>query len=126
MPFRFPRNDTVRAFCRRHPCYHPDAYYLVQHAVAVCPKYLEHQHAAQHVSGRDLLTVIRKVLLELYGPFAIDVLDNWNVHETEDFGRIVYNLVSMQLLGVSPNDSIHDFDQVFDFTEAFVLPFRSK
>lgn len=114
----------VKAFCRRAKRFHPDAYYLVQHAVTVSSKYLPKQDEMKHISGQNLLLVIRKLLLELYGPMAIDVLDSWNVRKTEDFGRIVYDLVSMKLLGVSETDSIHDFDNGYDFTEAFVLPFR--
>lgn len=126
MPVNFQKNDTVRQFCQNNPKYHPDAYYLVQHAVSACPKYIKDLKPAQHVSGQMLLRVIQKVLLELYGPFTIDVLDKWNVRTTEDFGKIVFDLVAMQLLGVSPNDSIHDFDNGYDFIDAFVLPFKNK
>lgn len=124
MPAPFIRNDAVRRFCLTHPTFHPDAYYLVQQAVSLCPKYLKGQRPAQHVTGQALLTVIRKYLLELYGPLTIDVLDHWNIHKTADFGRIVYDLVELRLLGVSEDDSIHDFDDGFDFIEAFVLPFK--
>ena len=126
MPFRFKSNKIVRAFCLKTKKYHPDAYYLVQHAVSVSSKYIPKQSEVQHISGQNLLIVIKKVLLDLYGPLAIDVLDKWNVHRTEDFGQIVFDLVGMKLLGVSENDSIHDFDNGYDFIEAFVLPFRRR
>ncbi len=126
MPFKFKRNKTVRAFCLKAKKYHPDAYYLVEYAVSVSSKYIPKQSEQRHISGQNLLIVIKKVLLDLYGPLAIDVLDSWNVHATEDFGRIVFDLVGMKLLGVSETDSIHDFDNGYDFIEAFVLPFRRR
>ena len=95
MPFKFQPNATVRAFCLKTKKYHPDAYYFVQHAVSVCSKYIPNQSELKHVSGHNLLIVIKKVLLELYGPATIDVLDFWNVHTTEDFGRIVVDYIQV-------------------------------
>ena len=126
MPFRFQPNKTVRNFCLKTKKFHPDAYYLVRHAVSVSANYIPKQSEQKHISGQNLLIVIRKVLLELYGPLTIDVLDSWNVHSTEDFGQIVFDLVGMKLLGVSEKDSSHDFDNGYDCIEAFVLPFRRR
>ena len=126
MPFRFPKDDTVRQFCRANPRFHPDAYYLVQHAVSVAHKFLGPQPPSRHISGQELARTIRQVLLELYGPLAIDVLNHWNVHATADFGRLVYDLSELKLLSASEDDDIHDFDDVYDFQEAFVKPFSPE
>jgi len=124
MSLKLKRNATVQQYCQMNDAFLQDAYYFVQHAVALSPRFVGIARMNRHITGQELLDIIRKLLLKHYGPFAIDVLDHWGVHTTLDFGKIVYSLVEMKLLSVDVNDSISDFDNVYDFTTAFVLPFR--
>ena len=73
----------------------------------------------RHVSGQQLCLGLREYALERFGPLAPSVLRHWNVHRTEDFGRIVYLLIEAEQLAKSTEDSIDDFHSVFDFQEAF-------
>ena len=57
-------------------------------------------------------------------PVTQRVLSEWGINECIDFGHIVFNLVSEGLLGKTDEDSIADFSNGYDFTEAFVHPFR--
>jgi uncharacterized repeat protein (TIGR04138 family) len=57
---------------------------------------------------------------------AIDVLHNWGIYRTADFGNLVYNLIGVSLLSASSEDRQDDFDDIFDFQEAFVKPFILK
>ena len=50
---------------------------------------------------------------------AIQQLAKWNVHETKDFGAIVYGLVSIGFLGKEKGDSERNFENIFDFNEEF-------
>jgi hypothetical protein len=43
----------------------------------------------------------------------------WNVHRTDDFGRIVFAMIDAGLFSKSQRDSLDDFRCVFDFQEAF-------
>jgi len=76
----------------------------------------------------ELLDLFRDRALRLYGPMAMDVLGAWGVRSCRDFGRIIFNLVGAGLLGKSKDDKLEDFDQGYDFREAFRAPFlpRSK
>lgn len=73
----------------------------------------------RHVSGQDLCRVLRAIAIERWGLMARTVFDHWGVHATHDFGRIVFALVDNHVLSKQPNDTIRDFDRVFDFAEAF-------
>ena len=78
----------------------------------------------RHVSGQELLEGMRDFALQEYGPVAKRVLSEWGINECVDFGNIVFNLVNEGLLGKTDEDSIEDFMGGYDFTEAFVHPFR--
>lgn len=73
----------------------------------------------RHVSGRELCLGLRDYAVRQYGPLARTVLESMGFKRTEDFGRIVFMMVDAGLLRKSPEDSIEDFECVYDFDEAF-------
>lgn len=73
----------------------------------------------RHVSGEELVDGCRELAMRLYGPLAKTVLEHWNVRVTRDFGEIVFNLLEVGVLSKDERDSLHDFDDLFDFTEVF-------
>lgn len=75
--------------------------------------------ASRHVSGQQLCLGLRDFAIERYGMLAPAVLRSWNIHRTDDFGRIVFAMIGHELLSKTPQDSIEDFRAVFDFDEAF-------
>jgi len=118
--------DAVRA--KAHP-FPPGAFCFVQEGL----RYTVHRlfdedpgdkrlEGERHVSGRDLCIGLREFAGRQYGLLARTVLDHWNIRRTEDFGRIVFLLVEAGLLRKTPEDSITDFENVFDFDEAFGRP----
>jgi uncharacterized repeat protein (TIGR04138 family) len=82
----------------------------------------------QHVTGQQLLEGVRELALETFGPMAITVFEEWGVHSCQDFGEMVFILVENQLLRKTDKDSRADFENGYDFEEAFRKPFlpRSK
>ncbi len=78
---------------------------------------------ACHITGQELLRGIRTYALELYGPMAKTLLNEWGVHGCEDFGEIVFNMVDHGLLSKTEQDSRDDFKSGYDFNEAFCQPF---
>jgi uncharacterized repeat protein (TIGR04138 family) len=50
---------------------------------------------------------------------ARTVLHRWNIKRTEDFGKIVFAMVDLGLMRKTEEDTIRDFEGVFDFHEAF-------
>lgn len=75
----------------------------------------------QHVTGQQLCQALRDLAIERYGQLAQAVLRHWNVRETIDFGNMVYLLIDHKFMRKTDEDSLEDFRDVFDFTEAFRL-----
>lgn len=102
------------------------AYDFVREAVS-CTSRARRRHrtgaSRRHISGRELLDGIRALALREFGPFAVEVFDEWGVHDCADFGHIVFNLVEHRLLTASPEDSMADFKDGYDFGTTFVKPF---
>ena len=74
---------------------------------------------SRHVSGRELCEGAKALALEHYGMLALAVLAGWGIHKTADLGAIVDNLVNSGDLERSQNDSLDDFDDVYDFETVF-------
>ena len=51
------------------------------------------------------------------------VLESWNIQSTDDFGRIVFGFIDLDLMQKQAGDKIEDFEKVFSFDEAFHVPF---
>ena len=62
---------------------------------------------------------LRDYAVAQYGRLALTVLRRWNIHRTEDFGKIVFAMVEAGLMRTSEEDTMEDFQGVFDFDEAF-------
>jgi len=111
--------DDVRllALAERPPRYAVAAYEFTQEAVS----YASHVvfGTGTHVSGRELLEAIRRLLRERYGVLAADVLAAWGLTRTEDFGEIVFRLVETGFLSKTDDDRPEDFRAAYSFDEAF-------
>ena len=79
-----------------------------------------------HVSGQQLLAGIREFAAQRYGPMTLMVFESWGVKRTDDFGEIVFNMVSEGLLGKTENDSREDFKGVYNFDTVFRQPYLPK
>lgn len=73
----------------------------------------------RHLTGQQLCEAIRLYALEQYGYMAKVVLNSWGVHSTGDFGEIVYNLIRIGMMKKSKHDRRGDFNDCYDFSEAF-------
>ena len=111
------------------PIFEKDARYTVQ-AYLFVRDGLDHTvrnlETPRHVSGQELLQGMREYALAEYGPVAKRVLSEWGINECVDFGNIVFNMISVGLLGKTDEDTIEDFMGGYDFHDAFILPFRPK
>ena len=76
-----------------------------------------------HVSGSELLDGIRDYALDRFGPMTMTLMEHWNISKCRDFGEIVFMLVEYGILGRTDNDSIKDFENGYEFTDAFEVPF---
>lgn len=78
----------------------------------------------RHVTGQQLCEAIRRYAIDQYGYMARPVLSSWGINETGDFGEIVYNLIGIGLMKKSSGDRREDFDNVYDFEDAFQRAFE--
>ena len=74
---------------------------------------------SKHVSGQQLCLGLRDYAIDRYGRMARLVLEHWGLRATDDFGRIVFAMVTVGLMRKTEEDSIEDFRAVYDFDEAF-------
>ena len=86
----------------------------------------EEEPVERHITGQQLCEAIRKYALEQYGYMAKNVLGNWGIHATDDFGEIVFNLIRIKQMRKTPQDRMEDFQGVYDFDEAFRQSFKIK
>jgi uncharacterized repeat protein (TIGR04138 family) len=55
---------------------------------------------------------------------TVTVFEEWGIHNCRDFGEIVFNMVDIGLLAKTEKDSRADFQDGYEFDEAFRAPFR--
>ncbi|MEZ6319346.1 MAG: hypothetical protein R3B49_11450 [Phycisphaerales bacterium] len=77
---------------------------------------------SRHVSGHQLCLGLRDFGVQQYGLLARDVLNRWGIHETLDFGKIVFAMVEAGLMRKTDDDTLDDFRNVYQFDEAFDAP----
>ena len=115
--------ELLEPILKRDLRYTEQAYFFIRDALDHTVRQLE---TPRHISGQELLDGIREYALEEYGPVTKRVLSEWGINECIDFGNLVFNLVNEGLLGKTDTDSIDDFANGYDFTEAFDQPFQPK
>jgi len=101
----------------RDPRYPEPAYLFVQRGLAAAQQ--KNPNARGHVSGADLLASLRELAVKQFGGRAKATLNGWGIHQCEDFGEIVFNLVGAGLLAKNDTDTIADFEGGYDFHTAF-------
>ena len=71
----------------------------------------------RHVTGQQLCEAIRQYAVQQYGMLAKNVLNEWGVRTTGDFGEIVFNLIEIGQMKKTDTDRREDFENVFDFDD---------
>ncbi len=110
--------------------YSPEAFQFVRDGLAHTVKLVHGDGTAhamesqledesRHVSGQQLCLGLRDYALRQYGMLALTVLHRWGIHRTEDFGRIVFAMIEGGLMRKTDQDTLDDFQGVFEFDDAF-------
>ncbi len=115
------KTETILEIVRKDGRYSAQAYYFIFDALDYT---IQHLRKVRHVTGTELLEGIRHYATEHFGFLAKTVLEEWGLTRTNDFGDIVFNLVEAGLLSRTEKDTRQDFDNIFDFEEAFEHEFR--
>lgn len=128
-------DEAVSQFVLDDPSYPPEAYYFLRDGFEYVLRAAERKcedngrkrrtGGDSQLSGRELAEGLREFALNEYGPMAFFTLAQWNIHKTSDFGELVYNLIKMGKFCQNKGDKKSDFDDIYDFDEAFNDPFRA-
>jgi uncharacterized repeat protein (TIGR04138 family) len=118
-------DEAVEQILAKDSRYTRDAYLFVREALDYTQKLVgkETRGTIRHVSGQELLDGIRRFALNQFGPMVVTVFEEWGVHNCLDFGEIVFNMVESSLLAKTEKDTRDDFQNGYNFTEAFRKPF---
>ena len=105
--------------------FHRDAYLFMREALDFTQKLVgrENQGKVRHVTGQELLDGLRQYALQQFGPMTTTVFDEWGIRNCQNFGEIVFNMVEIGLLARTEKDSRDDFQNGYDFGDAFRKPF---
>lgn len=77
-----------------------------------------------HVTGQELLEGIRVLGIAEFGMMAATVFRQWGVRSTDDFGRIVFELIESGKMKKTDRDQLSDFIGVYDFDDVFERNYR--
>ena len=77
-----------------------------------------------HISGPELLAGIRELAVQQFGLMTIPVFRAWGVQSTDDFGRIVFEMIERGEMRKTERDRLTDFFDVFDFEDVFDRNYR--
>ena len=91
--------SAVEDVAERDGRYNKEAFFFVYRALDFTVKKMglaEVELEKRHITGRDLLTGISEYAFEQFGPLTQEVLSHWSVHQTRDFGEIVFALSRRQ------------------------------
>ena len=109
--------------------FHPDAYRFVFEALQYSQEHLKKtaQDAdddSAHISGPELLDGIRELGLKKFGMLSKSVFEHWGVKSTDDFGRIVFELIECGEMRKTDRDQLTDFFGVYNFDQALVQDYQ--
>lgn len=123
---KFDFSDAVDQIVLKDPRFDRDAYFFLKDALEFTVEAAKKSRGGRvgHVSGQQLLGGIREYALKYFGPMVPTVFETWGISRCEDFGEMVYHLISLGVFGKSEHDSMDDFKGVYTFEEAFVRPYR--
>jgi len=116
--------STTQKAAPRRLQYHPNAYHFLFVALRRTQQKLgrAQEHGADderaHITGQELLEGIREFALEQFGYLARTVFACWGIRATEDFGRMVFELIERGEMRKTENDQCSDFVDVFDLEQA--------
>jgi uncharacterized repeat protein (TIGR04138 family) len=118
-------DEAVDQILTKDERFHRDAYGFMREGLDFTQKLIgkENQGKVRHVTGQELLDGLRQYSLAQFGPMAITVFEEWGIRQSKDFGDIVFNMVEIGLLAKTEKDNRDDFQNGYDFTDAFRKPF---
>ena len=110
--------------------FHPHAYMFVSEALKTAQELVSREVVADrldethHISGPELLEGVRVLGLRQYGMMAPVVFHYWGLHSTDDFGRIVFEMIDRGDMRKSETDQLSDFHGVYVIDESIAHDYK--
>ena len=119
---------AIENILKRDRRFDPQAYVFLKDALDFTLKRAAETNdgVARHVSGQELLLGFRDLALQEFGPMSGTLMGEWGLSTSRNIGEMVFLLIEEQMFGRQDTDTIGDFEDVFDFEDAFVAPFRPQ
>ncbi len=110
----------------KDPRYKPAAYDFLFEALEFSRTRLAQKRGTKirHLTAVELLEGFRKLALKQFGLLAKTVLNQWGIFGTSDVGELVFNLIESGDMEKTDEDSRADFDDLYDFDEAFCREYK--
>lgn len=121
---------TSTTTARTRTRYHHDAYQFLSAALRHTQRMLgrtprrEEDEDEAHISGGELLDGIRDLARRQFGLMTQTVFHHWGIDCTEDFGRMVFELIDRGEMKKTEHDHLSDFIDVYDFDREFDRNYR--
>jgi len=112
---------SLEEIARQDGRYSPKAFEFVYEGLEYSVKHRTQKN--KHVSGQKLCEGLRQFALKKWGRLAKTVLKSMGINTTRDFGEIVYLMIEHEWMKAQPEDTIDDFNDVYDFEDAFINDF---
>ena len=122
---KVPFEQSVSNAVARDPRYAAEAYSFLKDALDFTIRRQKKARAKEpgHVSGEELCHGVRDYAIQQFGPMVPTLFETWGVHSTRDIGEMVFNLINAGAFSKSDADNVEDFDNIYDFSDAFIKPF---
>jgi uncharacterized repeat protein (TIGR04138 family) len=123
---KVPFEQSVSTAVARDPRYAADAYAFLKDALDFTIRRQKKIRAKEpgHVSGEELCQGVRDHALQQFGPMVPTLFEAWGIRSTRDIGEMVFNLINAGAFSKSDADCVEDFENIYDFSDAFVKPFQ--
>lgn len=109
-------DKKLELIVKKEKKYKKEAYEFLMQALSYTQNKLKRKG---HVSATELLSGIKELALEQFGPMAGFVFKKWGVIRSDDFGQMVFNMIENGLLFKNEGDSKSDFKGIYNFQEIF-------
>jgi uncharacterized repeat protein (TIGR04138 family) len=116
---------AVSSILEKEKRFQPGAYFLVRETLDFTVDRLAKDagNEKRHVSGHELLLGFRDYVLQEYGPMGATLLEDWGITQCRHVGEIVFLFIKHGVFGKQDSDKLEDFDEAYDFEDAFKAPY---
>jgi len=108
--------------------FHPESYRFIMSALNYAQDQCEGE--IRHINAMEMMRGVVGLGHRFFGLLTETVFNQWGYYTTDDFGFAIFELIDRGALRKTEEDSITDFDDLFDFghvlTSEYYIDTRMK